>query len=68
MKQIEYTEKQKIVIEVVEEFANSFQGNLYESQWKNLFAVKQDIFKKYGIVNKYQTLRDYIKNKRIGEH
>ena len=69
MKQIEYTEKQKLVIEIVDKFFSLFGfDNLYERDKKKLIEIKQKMYDEYEIKNKKMTLREYLRKHSIGAY
>lgn len=69
MKQTEYTEKQKLVIEIVDKFFSLFGfDNLYEHDKKKLIGIKQKMYDEYGIKNKHLTLREYLRKHSAGAY
>lgn len=69
MKQTEYTEKQKLVIEIVDKFFSLFGfDNLYEHDKKKLIEIKQKMYDEYGIKNKLMTLREYLRKNSAGAY
>ena len=69
MKQIEYTEKQKIVLEVINDFAKEFQADYnYDFQRKNWHSRISKIKEKYGIKDQFLTLREYLSKHSSGAY
>ena len=70
MKQIEYTEKQLIVLEVLKEVDKLFKPSDIEYDFikAEYFAKIQKIKKTFGIQEKYLTLRQYINKKGCGAY
>lgn len=68
MKQIEYTEKQKEVLQILEPFiklANQCGSNAIRVQVK---AIISATLEKYGIKEQYLTLREYLNKHSIGAY
>lgn len=68
MKQIEYTEKQKEVLQILEPFVeltNQCGSNAIRAQVK---AIISATLEKYGIKEQYLTLREYLKKHSIGAY
>ena len=70
MKQIEYTQEQEMVIKVVNEVFEEVEKSqrLYDYEKRTIFGIKQKIYDKYGIKEKYQTLREYLKQHSCGAY
>ena len=69
MKQVEYTEKQLLVLEVLDEVNKFFRYKMsYDFQRKYYFESNNQIKAKYGIKEKYQTLREHISNCECGAY
>jgi len=69
MKQIKYTKEQELVIELVKDFFDFVDfDNMYDFEKQKYFAKKQEIYAKYGIKEKYLTLRDYINKYSCGSY
>lgn len=67
MKQIEYTEKQLLVLEVLKEVDKLFKpSDYYDFEKADYFAKIQKIKKAFGIQEKYLTLRQYLNKKGNG--
>lgn len=70
MKQVEYTEEQKIVIDVIAEFTKEFKGDYedYEIQIKKWHDRISRIMEKYGIKEQFLTLREYLSKHSSGAY
>lgn len=69
MKQVKYTEKQLLVLEVLGEIDKFFKYKMsYDFQKKYYFESINKIKAKYGIKERYQTLREYISNCECGAY
>ena len=70
MKQIEYSEKQKIVLEVLEQVDNWFKPADFASGYEkeNYFSKITSIKSYFGIKEKYLTLREYINKISCGAY
>ena len=69
MKQIEYTEKQKLVIEILEDVIKEYKPDVrYDFERAKLTNLKSKIFAKYGIQEKFLTLREFIKKHEYGAY
>ena len=69
MKQIEYNEKQKIVLEVINDFIEKFHDEYRYSRDISKFHKRiNEIKSKYGIIDKYKTLREYISENECGAY
>lgn len=70
MKQIEYSDKQKLVLEILDEFTELFYEdyNDYDFKRKDWHDRIESIKKKYGIVDKYLTLRKYLATHSSGAY
>lgn len=69
MKQIEYNEKQKEIIEILEPFWELIKYKLMNrGDIQEVKQVVKNIEKKYGIQRKYQTLREYMNEHAIGAY
>ena len=70
MKQVEYTEKQKIVLEVLNEFEKRFYKdyNDFDFRMRKWHSGIEEIKKKYGITEKYLTLREYLNKHACGAY
>lgn len=62
MKQIEYTEKQLMVLELLDDFAEVLKPNefMFDSTKQSYFVRVQEIKKRYGIEEMFLTLREYL--------
>ena len=70
MKQIEYTEKQKFAIEIINASMEEIKSAFPTAYNLNavLLAYEQRMYKKYGIIKRYLTLREYIKQISYGAY
>jgi len=70
MKQIKYTEKQLLVLEILEQFDKCFKpkDNAYDFQKREYFEKVQEIKKIYGIEEKYLTIREYMNKHSCGAY
>ena len=72
MKQIEYTEKQKIVLEVLDEVEKLFKPSTrevcYDIKLQEYFNKIQKIKNIYDIKEKYETLREFIDKREDGAY
>lgn len=70
MKQIEYTEKQLLVLEILEKIDKVMKPreNAYDFEKLQYFNKISEIKKAYGIVEKYQTLREFIDKNSCGAY
>jgi len=69
MKQIEYTEKQKEIIEILEPFWELIKYKLMNTgDIQEVKQVVKRIEKKYGIQHKYQTIREYMNEHACGAY
>ena len=60
MKQIEYTEKQKLVMEILKPIKDKVVGVKYDTLARDIRQAIKDIENKYDIKPQYLTLRQYI--------
>lgn len=70
MKQIEYTEKQLLVLEILDEVEKLFKPdkNAYDFQRREYFQKINQLKDHYGIKEKYLTLREYLKKHSCGAY
>lgn len=69
MKQIEYTEKQLVVLEVLKEVDKLFKpSDYYDFKKAEYFSKIQKIKKIFGIQEKFLTLRQYINKNSCGAY
>ena len=70
MKQIEYTEKQKLVLEILAKVDEVFKPDrfTYSFEKDDYFYKIKKLKEIYGIKELYKTLREYIKEKSYGSY
>lgn len=70
MNQIKYTEKQLLVLEILNEFDKAFKQDYeaYEFERKKYFDKIQKIKELYGIKEKFLTLREYLEKHSCGSY
>ena len=69
MEQIKYTDKQKLVLEILNDVLNAYEPDTrYDFQKAKLFTVRQTILEKYGIKEKFLTLKEFIKKYESGAY
>lgn len=69
MKQVEYTDKQNLVLEILNAVINAYQPDVrYDFQKEKLFLVRKTILAQYGIKEKFLTLKEFIKKYESGAY
>ena len=68
MKQIEYTDKQKEVLKILEPFKEFYKENKYFNGIDTLGEIISKTKEKYKIKEQYQTLREYLKEHSCGAY
>ena len=69
MKQVEYTEKQKLVLELLNDVITAYEPDTrYDFQRAKLLSVRQAILKKYDIKERFLTLKEFIKKHESGAY